>query len=190
MHGHEKSEQILINIEDIPDTGLDIDMSKPPDFIQIASNDFKLKEDIHIKCSIKKIGEDIYLDGDFDTKISVECSRCVKWFNMDVSSGFNGIYFHDNTNSAQSKKNEVHEIREDEIDTYTYNGEEIDILPHIRDQIILSIPMKPLCKDDCKGLCQICGGNKNKKDCGCVEESGDPRLEVLKELKKRMTVKG
>ncbi len=63
-----------------------------------------------------------------------------------------------------------------------YDGEELDITEDIRDMVILSLPMKPLCSDTCKGLCPKCGTNLNEEKCNCVLEEIDPRLEKLREF--------
>ncbi|MCI0532052.1 MAG: DUF177 domain-containing protein, partial [candidate division Zixibacteria bacterium] len=57
-----------------------------------------------------------------------------------------------------------------------------DLNPRVREAMILILPIKPLCKEDCKGLCQLCGTNLNEKTCKCVKETADPRWSRLKEL--------
>jgi uncharacterized protein len=72
--------------------------------------------------------------------------------------------------------------RED-LEYSVYDGEEIDLTPFIREQMLLALPTRPLCSDDCRGLCPRCGANRNERDCGCREDMFDPRLSVLRSLK-------
>jgi uncharacterized protein len=75
------------------------------------------------------------------------------------------------------------ELTEEDINTIFTSYEFIDLTQIIRDYIILSIPMKPLCSDECKGICAVCGANLNKIDCGHKEkEEIDPRWEKLYEM--------
>ncbi|MDD2499121.1 MAG: DUF177 domain-containing protein, partial [Desulfitobacteriaceae bacterium] len=69
-----------------------------------------------------------------------------------------------------------------EEEIYFYEGDKIDILPQVLQTILLELPMKVLCREDCKGLCPVCGTNLNIKECRCERESIDPRLAALKNL--------
>ena len=66
-----------------------------------------------------------------------------------------------------------------------YKDDVIDLGEVMREQFFLALPMKPLCRPDCKGLCPICGANRNRQQCECREEWVDPRLAGLKNLLKR-----
>jgi uncharacterized protein len=65
-----------------------------------------------------------------------------------------------------------------------YEREEVDLAPLVRETMILALPTKPLCREDCRGLCPRCGANRNGGECGCRQEWSDPRLEVLRDLKR------
>jgi len=75
------------------------------------------------------------------------------------------------------------EIQEDDLTTAFYENAEIDLGQLMREQFYLSLPMKPLCRDDCKGLCATCGTNWNTDACDCKHEWDDPRLDALRELR-------
>lgn len=69
-----------------------------------------------------------------------------------------------------------------DLDLYGYEGEEIDLAPMLREQLILAVPLAPLCAEECKGLCPHCGVDRNQEVCGC-EPPIDPRWMVLKDVK-------
>ena len=75
------------------------------------------------------------------------------------------------------------EVEEDDLTTAFYEHDTIDLGHLMREQMYLALPMKPLCRDDCRGLCPTCGANLNLGTCGCKHEWEDPRLAVLKRLK-------
>lgn len=74
------------------------------------------------------------------------------------------------------------ELGDEDLDLYGYEGEEIDLAPMLREQLVLAVPFAPLCTEACKGLCPQCGGDRNQEACDC-EPPGDPRLAALKNLK-------
>jgi uncharacterized protein len=75
------------------------------------------------------------------------------------------------------------EVAEEDLDTSYYRDDQIDLNELLREQFYLALPMKPLCRDDCAGLCSQCGTNLNIGTCQCSSQWEDPRLAPLKELK-------
>jgi uncharacterized protein len=74
------------------------------------------------------------------------------------------------------------EVRDEDLDTFAFDGEKIDLEPVFREQFVLAVPFAPLCREDCKGLCPQCGIDRNSGTCSC-EKPIDPRLAALKGLK-------
>ena len=74
-------------------------------------------------------------------------------------------------------------VEEDDLGVSFYHDDRIDLADVIREQFYLALPMKPLCRADCKGLCPTCGSNRNRETCSCRPAWVDPRLEKLKELR-------
>ena len=70
-----------------------------------------------------------------------------------------------------------------ELDAYEHDGFRIDLEPLVRDQVVLAFPVQPLCRENCAGLCQVCGGNRNEQPCACPVDAGDSRFAVLKRLR-------
>jgi uncharacterized protein len=84
---------------------------------------------------------------------------------------------------AAAETAEEKELRAEELDFVYYSDDLIDIDPLLAEQLLLQIPMKILCREDCKGLCPHCGVNMNADDCQCREKRVDVRLAVLNKLK-------
>ncbi len=103
-------------------------------------------------------------------KLMLTCSRCTEKFVLDFNLEFREDYV-----SGQE---------EAPLEAVVFNGDVIDIAPEVIKGLLLILPMKPLCRPDCQGLCALCGANLNKGECGCHREEIDPRLEKLKELLK------
>jgi uncharacterized protein len=75
-----------------------------------------------------------------------------------------------------------HEMDDEDLETSYYRDDQIDLSELLREQFYLALPMKPLCRDDCRGLCPECGINLNAGTCTCAPTWEDPRLAALKEL--------
>jgi uncharacterized protein len=79
---------------------------------------------------------------------------------------------------------EEREVAEEDLDTSVYRDDQINLNEVLREQFYLALPMKPLCREDCAGLCPQCGINRNTGTCSCATEFEDPRLAPLRGLKR------
>jgi uncharacterized protein len=117
--------------------------------------------------------------GHLTGEIELECSRCLEPFTLPVVADFDLRYVPRTENVGEGER----EIEEDDLATAFYDEDQIDLGHLIMEQFQLALPMKALCKDDCKGLCPNCGTNLNTGSCGCNAKWEDPRLAALKNLK-------
>ncbi|NLI15262.1 MAG: DUF177 domain-containing protein [candidate division Zixibacteria bacterium] len=120
-------------------------------------------------------GDEIICQVDIRTEAEVECSRCLELFNLPIESRLQYVV---------QMLDPVPETTDDDDDfeIIPKAQAELDISQRVRESIILAIPIKPLCSDDCKGLCPMCGANLNEGLCGCVPDKSDERWDVLKKL--------
>jgi len=77
---------------------------------------------------------------------------------------------------------ERQELQAGDMETGFYREGELDLGEIVREQLLLNIPMRPLCGESCKGLCPHCGANLNETTCGCEQKSIDPRMKALEKL--------
>lgn len=110
----------------------------------------------------------IVVEGEVSGRLSLNCSRCLDPYDYVFEVPFRETY----AQAAQDNEGEV----------VSFSGDILDITPEVLNSIILSLPMKTLCREDCEGLCPRCGCNLNKSRCGCSNEETDPRFSVLKKL--------
>ena len=109
------------------------------------------------------------------------CSRCLEPFPMPVDASFDLRFLPASEMAAGDER----EVQDEDLDTSYYRDDAIDVNELLREQFYLALPMKPLCRDDCKGLCPQCGANWNAGTCTCTTEWEDPRLAALKGLVER-----
>jgi len=124
--------------------------------------------------------EGVELRGSLDAAFSLACSRCLEPFETSIRAEFS---FRVVERETEPGADDV-EIGEDETRLLAADGGVVRLDELAREQIYLSLPLKPVCRDGCRGLCPRCGENRNLVECGCVNEEIDPRLAPLLELKR------
>ncbi len=123
----------------------------------------------HADLKAESVVEGILVSGTLRADATLECARCLKAFDTDLSVDVCELFV------APS-----HEAQADE-DSYRVAGTDIDLEPMVRDTVVLAMPFSPLCRPDCLGLCERCGGDRNAGECSCPPEV-DPRWAALDSL--------
>ena len=142
---------------------------------------YRIVAPVHVAFDIHKDKDKFRLVGNLETELELACSRCLEPYRFPLSAAFDLRYL--SASSATFAEGE-HEMDEDDLEISYYRDEQIDLNELLREQFYLALPMKPLCRDDCKGLCPQCGTNWNTGTCTCTTEWEDPRLAALKGLVK------
>ena len=153
----------------------------PPEAFPPDGETFRVVAPVSLAFDIVKDKAHFQLIGTVKTTLELPCSRCLEPFTVPVERR---LRFAVSAARACNTGEAEREIEEDDLTTAFYENDEIDLGELMREQFYLSLPMKPLCGDDCRGLCPICGTNLNRGTCDCKREWEDPRLAVLKTLKK------
>ena len=120
------------------------------------------------------------LVGTVTTELELPCSRCLEPFRLPVAAPFDLRYLPMSQVSSDAER----EVSDEDLETSYYENDVIDLNELLREQFYLALPMKPLCRDECRGLCPQCGTNLNTGSCDCAPVWEDPRLAPLKNLLK------
>jgi DUF177 domain-containing protein len=153
---------------------------EPEAFAGEADN-FHIAAPVSLGFDIVKDKSQFHLAGRVATTLELPCSRCLEPFAWPVQADFSLRYQPHSANLGEGER----EIEEDDLATAFYENDEIDLGQLMREQFYLALPMKPLCRDGCLGLCPVCGTNLNRGNCDCKREWDDPRMAVLKTLTTR-----
>jgi len=129
-------------------------------------DEFIFDTPVKLNCRLTNMGGIVKMEGHLMVDYKVKCSRCLK----DIQSSLR----------AELKEEFAQEGQTEDDDRYTYADKVIVLDNVLKDNIILNLPARQLCRDDCKGLCPKCGIDLNNGRCNCSEEETDPRMEVLK----------
>jgi uncharacterized protein len=173
-----------VNVADIPDEGIGIELVEEESgfkevFLQLPRIDFSLAQPVRASLTINKSERVVLIRGKVEAELILQCSRCLEDYRFPLVSECEVALF---PFEGQAPFQEA-ELKEDDLRSSYYYGDEIDISAIIREQILLDVPYKPLCRSSCKGLCPICGEDLNRGSCSCKQEVVDERFAPLKGLK-------
>jgi uncharacterized protein len=176
---------LVINFDDIPDDEEYVfDLLEKLDYFKVDPEEGVLRKDVHVQGSLSKVGREVILKGSVSTEMEMVCSRCLEPVDYEVRSKVSSRYVPGQENDSLDSDVELHAS---DIEVEYYTGDRIDLTQAVYDQIMLSLPLARLCREDCQGICPQCGINRNKKNCQCSDkDSVDPRLAVLKTLKDKL----
>lgn len=153
-----------------------------PDAFTQEAGEYRVAGPVDLVLDIQKDRDRYQLAGHVRTELRLTCSRCAEPFTGPVDAHFDLRYL---PHSANTGEGEV-EIEEDDLTTAYYRDEVIDLGHLMSEQFQLSLPMKPLCSEACRGLCPECGVNLNVTSCTCTRSWQDPRLAPLKTVVEKL----
>jgi uncharacterized protein len=128
-----------------------------PDELNPVDERVKLTAPATVNGKIRLAGNEVFVNGHVDTRAQVECDRCLKLIELPVNADF-------------------------EMSVAVFDGEALDVDEIVKEQILLAVPTRMLCREDCKGICPQCGVDKNTGECNCETKEIDPRWAALKNL--------
>ena len=185
---------MLISLQDLRKhkNVLDYEKEFPPE-------GFDLGPDVRPTSSVKATGrvtliqehtgdhgtlDDIRVAGDLKADLEILCARCLEPVHYPIQRDYDLLYRPQGWDSSGGEK-EVEMQDKDAAISY-YEGEGLELKDVLQEQMLLEVPLKTLCKDECKGLCPHCGRNLNTGECECAKAATDPRWEALKDLKDKL----
>ncbi len=171
---------MFIDTRQFPGPTLDVDRSfpRPP-----MEGTLGQGEGVRLTARATRTRDGIRLEGQVDTQVSLACARCNGTFQHVVESEF--ILMYTSQEKVAPAGEEVILTPEDCALAALDTEGRIDLIALTREQVYLSLPLKPICREACKGLCARCGADLNVETCDCGGPEPDPRLAVLASLKRR-----
>ena len=144
-----------------------------------ASGRAELVEEHHGK---HEVIQDIRLRGNLSAGLELSCARCLEPVAQNVTRDFELLY---RPLGADAGRDEL-SVTDAEAEIGYYDGEGLLLEDVLREQVLLAVPLKVTCREDCKGLCPHCGKNLNQEQCSCAVPLEDPRWSALKEIRERL----
>jgi len=167
---------MIIDIDSLPEEGVSV--SKDYEFFStdLIEENTVFLDPLHADVTVRRAGEELLIKGRITTRLSLICSRCLSPFEFRVDSRFDHVYLPEELEVERDQLDPV------DVGRLYYHNRTLDLKEIILEQLNLTYPARPLCAEDCKGICPICGQIIKEGNCSCASGDADPRLEKLKTL--------
>jgi uncharacterized protein len=169
---------MLINVDRLPKEGLNVSRGFDFPSVDLIDENAVFLEPVQAELLVRKEGDEVWIKGTVSTRLSFVCSRCLTPFEFDVDSKFDLVFLPGEIDGSRD------ELDEEDLDKMYYYDNKIDLRLVVLEQLNLLFPPKPLCAEDCEGICAVCGELVRDGRCSCQVKESDPRLEKLKILVK------
>ncbi|MGA1797043.1 MAG: YceD family protein [bacterium] len=160
-----------ILIDDIPEEGKEIKLTASIEDLNPSGEEIRLKEPLTLKAFVKRSGDKVLIKGVIQALLRLECSRCLEEFSCHIDEPFTATFLP----SRERPKESDLELESDDLDVSFYTERTIDLSALVMEQLLLAIPMNPVCTVSCRGLCPECGKNLNEGRCYCSGSKADSR---------------
>jgi uncharacterized protein len=170
-----------IEVENLSSTARPFTHTYRPEEVELEEEGARLLTDATVEGSATLKGEQVRLRGAIKTEVELLCDRCAAPRSAPLAVEFDTSFI---PQEVEAVKEENVELQAEDLILSAYEGDAVDLDELVREQILLALPSRHLCREDCKGLCQKCGADLNQNQCSCEQGEVDPRWAALAELKK------
>jgi uncharacterized protein len=165
-----------IELDKLEKTGDSFAHRYEPEEIVLDEEHVRLTSPPEVEGRVQRSGHEVRLRGRLNAGAEVDCDRCLKTVAIPVETSFDVAY----VPVADYTASEAAELQEEDLGLSVFDGETIDVDELVREQLLLALPARALCGEECKGLCPTCGANRNRDSCDCHSAEIDPRWAGLK----------
>jgi uncharacterized protein len=187
-----------VNIDEIKEAGLDrswdVTQAQLDEMLAGDRAGYRARGPAHVDARLEKLGRRVRVEADATAALTAACKRCLVPVSVDVPVEFDLTLVpadaREDDDALAGTEPKDHEkshkggsFSAGDAEEETYTGKVIDLDPIVREQLLLELPEYPVCDEQCKGLCPVCGANLNDRECGCDPHVPDPRWAGLKNVK-------
>lgn len=170
---------MFLDVHELATRKIRIRKSYAPGALDFHSREFRQTEPLEVRATAELIDGHIRIFGTFHTRLELTCARCLDAVPEEVSRDFDLIY----RPITSIRKDEEIRLKLDDTDVAFFEGDGLFLADILAEQVNLSLPMKVICRSDCRGLCPHCGVNLNQEECRCETRAMDARMVPLARLK-------
>lgn len=182
---------LILNVDALEDASQPFEADLPREFLDGVlradpPTEFHAAGAAHLGGRATKMGRKVLVQARATVPLQGQCKRCLKPVTLDepvelIRTWVPQDQVHEGERHRRGEETEA-SFDPETVDEESYQGKEIDLSPAVREQVLLSVPASPLCREDCKGLCPKCGKDLNEGECGCDRTVIDPRWAALKAI--------
>ena len=170
---------MIVDVTRIEDAVMPFAFEAGAEQLDLDTPNYRIGGSVKLAGEIEKHIASIKVRGLIKGTAEVDCTRCLQPVEQPLSIDFDVEYLTEGVFGGDGE----HEIHTSDLETDELQDNTLDLAQLAREQILLSVPEQFFCREDCKGLCEICGENRNLVDCNCRQDEIDPRWAALKNLK-------
>jgi uncharacterized protein len=170
---------MFLDVKELAVRRIPIRKTYAPGSIDFHSAEFRQADPLEVRATAELVNGQIHIFGNLHTRIELVCARCLDPVIEEVSRDFDLLY---SPMNSIARDEEMH-LKNDDADVAFFEGDGLFLADVLAEQVNLAIPMKVICRSDCRGLCPHCGTNLNHEECRCETRAADPRLAPLRRVK-------
>ncbi len=170
---------MFLDIHELALKKIRIRKSYAPGTLDFHSGEFRQIEPLEVRATAELADDQIRVYGNLHTRIEMVCARCLDTVVEEISRDFD-LYHRPMTTISEDDELQ---LDPNDAEVAFFEGDGMFLADILAEQVILGLPMKVICRSDCRGLCAHCGANLNNEECRCEKHSTDPRLAPLARLK-------
>jgi len=170
---------MFLDVKELAAQKIRLRQSYAPGAVDYHTGDFRQLEPLAVRGTAELIDEQIHIAGELHTRLEMLCARCLEPVEEEITREFD-LYYRP---LVPANPDEEVRLKNGDTDIGFFKGDGIFLADVLAEQVLLAIPMKVICRSDCRGLCSHCGANLNTDECRCETHATDPRLAPLARLK-------
>jgi len=179
---------LTVYLEDIGEKGLQLTGEADADLLallteRLVDDQVRLSGPLHYRFRIFRAYDMIEIEGGFETEIELACSRCLGNYKAPLREIFTLTFAEELPEVEDEAGDDEVELSAEEMGITLLEGDSIDLTEPLLENILVALPLQPLCSDGCKGLCPHCGIDLNQGSCSCEAPQFDTRFSALKNFK-------
>lgn len=185
-----------LNLHAIPQRGLKLVFSRREAWLAALIDDCFKESDpqwntLQASLDVNRLDRNVMIEGEINIELNPTCDRCLESFasplQVPIHMALAPLYASAKDREKSRASHDERELSKEDLDFSFYENDEINLEPILREALVLSLPQRALCSEQCLGLCPQCGTNQNTGHCQCTPEGLlDPRLSVLKNFSKSL----
>ncbi len=170
-----------IEVEELTEAGQAFAHTYAPGELSLEDEYVHLAEGAAVEGRASRKNEEVRLRGKIRARVEATCDRCLRSLAVPIEVDFDTIYV---PLASEAGMTENVELQAEDLRSTVYEGDAVEVDELVREQILLALPTRLLCDEECKGLCPRCGADLNSQACSCEQHEVDPRWAGLAALKK------
>jgi uncharacterized protein len=164
-----------VELKEIESFPAELSLTALPEELDFELAEVRLTEGVGVDISIQQTDTEYFVNGDCSATAEIDCARCLENAQIELHGDITLVAIRATSDKSSDFEADEENIQLDVNEVLTLNDP-------VRQALISEIPLKPLCREDCKGLCPVCGSNRNEESCSCESEVQDNRWDALRDV--------